>query len=290
MNAIRLVFRQILHHCFRPNRWAAIILACLWIAQPLLTQSMLAPGETLRYKVRWSFIRLGTVEIRQNAADPLTPNTREFILLVKSASGLPFIDLDITHSMSASLGPLEFQTLVVQNGNGEKEKTTYNLDYGNQTMIVVDSVAGAEVLRDTLRIAERCYEALSLLFLARSHASEKGTMVAPTVVSKSLGETILHFTGESEEIDVPAFDDPVQAYHFTGDARWVGDGFAGMSGEFEGWVSRDEAAVPLRAKVGIFLGSIVLELESYERPSWRPLDTASLSPSQPQEGGLPWQR
>ena len=39
-----------------------------------------------------------------------------------------------------------------------------------------------------------------------------------------------------------------------------------------------------------FLGSIVLELESYERPSWRPLDTASLSPLRTQEGGTPWPR
>jgi len=41
-----------------------------------------------------------------------------------------------------------------------------------------------------------------------------------------------------------------------------------MKGPFRGWFSDDDAAIPLKAKVEIFLGSIVLELESYERPGW----------------------
>ena len=291
MKAMRRVFQTFFRSPWQPASVIAVVFSCVCSVQPpAYSQEMFAPGETLRYKVRWSFIRLGTVEIHQNTVDPRIPEAREFTLLVKSAKGLPFINLDITHTVSASLNPLEAKRLVVENGDGQQEKTTYEMNHARQEIIVVDSACGTEVLRDTISIAERCYEALCLLFLARSHASRTGTVVVPTVVSKAVGETILHFTGESEEIDVPAFEDPIEAYHFTGDARWVGDGFGGMKGQFEGWVSRDQAAVPLRAEVGIFLGSIVLELESYERSSWRPLDTASLSPSQPQEGGSPWQR
>lgn len=253
----------------------ALLLLLLAIQQPLWAQGILAPGETLRYKVRWTFIRLGTVEIRQCEADTERPGIGDFVLTVKSASGLPFIDLDFTHTVTATLQPLEVQTVTVQNNTDDHEKTTYRVDRTGQRMVVVDSCNGEEILCDTVSIADRCYEVLSLLFMARAHASSNGTAVVPTMVGKSVGETLLQFTGQTEEIDVPALDEPIEAFHFTGDARWVGSGFAGMQGEFSGWVSRDEAAVPLRGEVGIFLGSIVLELESFDRPSWPPVDTVS---------------
>jgi hypothetical protein len=44
-----------------------------------------------------------------------------------------------------------------------------------------------------------------------------------------------------------------------------------MSGEFHGWVTDDDAAVILKAEVKILLGSVRIELESYERTGWSPL-------------------
>ena len=284
------------HRCFQneshcrksiAGRTVVFLLLFLAIQQPLWAQGILAPGETLRYKVRWTFIRLGTVEIRQCEADTERPGMGNFVLTVKSASGLPFIDLDFTHTITAALQPLEVQTVTVQNNNDNHEKTTYSVDRTGQRVVVVDSCNGEEILCDTVSIADRCYEVLSLLFMARAQASSNGTAVVPTMVGRSVGETLLQFTGQTEEIDVPALDEPIEAYHFRGDARWVGSGFAGMQGEFRGWVSKDEAAVPLRGEVGIFLGSIVLELESFDRPSWPPLDTASVVVTPKKDGDRP---
>ncbi|MBE0557082.1 MAG: DUF3108 domain-containing protein [Proteobacteria bacterium] len=257
-------------------RTAVTFLTLLLLVQlQLQAQSIFSAGETLRYKVRWSFIRLGTVEIRQCSLDPRNPAIRQFEMSVKSASGLPFIDLDFTQMTTATLDPLEVKTVTIDTRHGNQVKTTYWIESATQQLIVTDSCQGAQIQCDTIAIAERCYEALSLLLVARSYASATKTMVISTLVGGTVGETVLDFTGETEEIDVPALDDPVEAFHFSGDARWVGRGFAGMKGKFKGWISRDAAAVPLRAEVGIFLGSIVLELESIDRPNWRPSDTAS---------------
>ena len=43
-----------------------------------------------------------------------------------------------------------------------------------------------------------------------------------------------------------------------------------MSGTFKGWISNDEAAVPVRAEVKILLGSLVIELEDFTREGWIP--------------------
>ena len=39
---------------------------------------------------------------------------------------------------------------------------------------------------------------------------------------------------------------------------------------FQGFFSDDEAAVPIRAEAKVIVGSIVVELEEWERPGWIP--------------------
>lgn len=255
----------------------ALLALLVVVLQPLAAQGLYYPGEKLRYKVRWSFIRLGTLEIEQRMVDPRTPDVRRFVMTVKSAPGLPFIDLDFTHTATVAIDPLEARRLFVETRHGDQVNTTYEIESSNKRLIVTDSCQGKQTLCDTIAIAQQCYEALSLLLLARSQASTHTTTAIATVVGGSVGETVLKFSGRTEKVKVPALDVPLEAYHFTGDARWVGSDFAGMSGDFRGWISRDEAAVPLRAEVDIFLGSIILELESFERSNWHPSDTVSAS-------------
>ena len=47
-------------------------------------------------------------------------------------------------------------------------------------------------------------------------------------------------------------------------------GVVGLTGEFEGWFSDDDARVPLKARFNIIIGSVTLELKSYIRPGWVP--------------------
>jgi proteasome assembly chaperone (PAC2) family protein len=57
---------------------------------------------------------------------------------------------------------------------------------------------------------------------------------------------------------------------YVGLAKWTGASAAGLTGEFEGWISDDSAAIPILAEVKIALGSIWIELESWTRPGWSP--------------------
>ncbi len=79
---------------------------------------------------------------------------------------------------------------------------------------------------------------------------------------------MLDFTGPIENVEIDAFDRPIRTRKYTGFADWKGGTSAGLSGEFTGWVSDDEAAIPLQAEMKVFLGSIRLELERWHRPDW----------------------
>lgn len=85
-----------------------------------------------------------------------------------------------------------------------------------------------------------------------------------------MSKTDLQFDGEVEEVEVDACDQPVRTRKFTGFAHWSGGTSVGLTGEFTGWLSDDDASVPMRAEMRTLLGSITLELEQWARDGWVP--------------------
>jgi hypothetical protein len=106
--------------------------------------------------------------------------------------------------------------------------------------------------------------------MARIFSGSGDTMRLPTLNDYKISQTDIVFTDEIENLEVDAAEAPIRCRRFEGNAQWEGTSFAGMKGTFRGWVSDDEASIPVRAEVGIFLGSIVLELEQFERTTQSP--------------------
>jgi hypothetical protein len=47
-------------------------------------------------------------------------------------------------------------------------------------------------------------------------------------------------------------------------------GVFGMTGEFTGWFSDDEAAVPIKGELKVLLGTVTVELIGWKRSGWSP--------------------
>lgn len=226
-------------------------------------------GEVLTYKVKWSFFRLGTVVIRQTQIDSADPTRFLVSMDVQSAQGLPFIDLHFINQSVVSLVNPGMSVERIITGKDGQDRTTYAFDSRTGTIMMSDSSNGRLVRAESVFADCPCYDALSLFMYARRYAAHDTSVILPTVNDFDVKSTEIRFTGEVEEVDVDALPDFSRARKFDGNALWVGKSFAGMKGPFRGWVSDDEAAVPLRAEIEIFLGSIVMELESYRRKGWK---------------------
>ncbi|HLF19213.1 MAG TPA: DUF3108 domain-containing protein, partial [Bacteroidota bacterium] len=137
-----------------------------------------------------------------------------------------------------------------------------------QKIVMVDRSDGKLVRMDSVFTRYPCYDAITLFMFARQHAGLDTTVMLPTVNDYEVKPTLIRFTRELEDLAVDALPGSVEARKIDGNALWVGKSFAGMKGPFRGWISNDEAAIPLRAEIEIFLGSVVMELESYERRDW----------------------
>ena len=136
---------------------------------------------------------------------------------------------------------------------------------------VVDRNTGNTIEADTIENVSSCVEGPSLMFYARAVSHSIGLHEVSTFVDGRMGTTELIFRGEKEEVEIGDLDEPVRARVFTGQTKWGGGtAVAGMAGDFAGWFSDDEAAVPLRAEMKVIVGSIVIELEEWTRAGWVP--------------------
>ena len=82
--------------------------------------------------------------------------------------------------------------------------------------------------------------------------------------------TDIHFTDSVASVSIGALDDDIETKEIRGQAHFGGKTFGGFSGEFRGWFSNDPASIPIRAEMTITLGTVVIELEEWNRPGWTP--------------------
>lgn len=218
-------------------------------------------GERLTYSVKWSFIRLGTLQVRQSVAAPMTGDTMFVEIEGASAAGLPFVNV---HFLTSALLDIRRPTNIryeLVSGSDRTVRTVYATLPDSGFALAVTSEQDRVTRLDTLMADPPFYDGTGLFMLARCAAGSDTTVTLPTVMDHALGTTTIRFSSAIEEITVPAFRRPIRAHAFHGTTDWVGSAFAGMSGGFRGWVSTDDARRVLRAEVELFIGSATIELE-----------------------------
>jgi hypothetical protein len=231
-------------------------------------------GEELRYKVTWTIFRLGTLTVKTFRDSTCTlPTDFKVAFVVASNPDLAFIWI---HGYYESLMDTEKLTSrrfwALQRDGEEFIEIQQILDFGGSRIFYtqIDRNAGSPVIVDTIQNVDSCVEGPSLIFFARSVSHLIGLFQVPTIVDGKMGTTELVFRGEKEEIQTGIQDEPIRTRRYTGTTHWQSEAVAGFSGNFTGWVSDDSAAVPIRAEMKVFVGSIVLELERWNRPTWTP--------------------
>lgn len=222
--------------------------------------------EWLRYKVKWGLIRLGSVEVTQQRID--TPQSPKYVVQIKAESrSLPFINLYFVNRsiLDASKPVNEHFNLFL--GRDHQSITTYSFDRANHKIYMVRTDNGNVVRHDTLSNIYIAYDAGGIFMMMRILSAYDTSAHLPTLSEFQLKGTDIVFSNKSKMLKVDAADAPISARYFEGTAHWVGSSWGGVSGPFNGWVSADEAAIPLKINMKIFLGSVTLELEKFRRPN-----------------------
>ncbi|HYF02118.1 MAG TPA: DUF3108 domain-containing protein [Patescibacteria group bacterium] len=228
-------------------------------------------GEEIIYSVSYLGIRLGTVKIITEGKEIINGKqvfkTKSFMT---SSPGIPFVDLNATYESWIDKSGAFSQQFVgtMKQGDEESKYTKYVFDYDNKITYMQEWKNKKQTLNGTMDASKKWNDGLSLLFLARHYVDSKKHYKVPTIIEGDTVKTTINFQGKVENVEIDAVQYPVRTKYLSGIADWTG--VYGLSGKFEGWFSDDEAKIPVRAKMKVYLGSVNIELISWKRGSWMP--------------------
>ena len=222
------------------------------------------------YNVRYGWFNLGQVRIRllgpaRREEHPVY-NTRA---LIDSYRGVPFVDLHAVFESTVDSSAFSHLFVAKMKENDTWTFARYTFEYGRDRVLI--DVGDRDTMvarRETLAVASHYQDGLSLFFYARAQLLSGLSVDVPTLVKEKESTTHLDFTNKVTSVDIDAVDYPIDVVEFEGAAHFVG--IFGLTGDFEGWFSNDEARVPILAKMKVLIGSVTIELMEWKRPGWTP--------------------
>jgi hypothetical protein len=232
------------------------------------------PGEEYRYSVKWGFIRLGTITIQTLEYESGEDEGRIRIsMLVESNPSIPFVKIreyNETLLDVSTLGSLKYRGDFKNGRERTLIRTSYTEDTRTARYQTIHYTSGDTIQNIVLQNITNYVDGPSLLAFTRVRSCTGGVYELPTMVNGEIQTTIIDFTDRIEEIRISAWPFPVRSRKYTGTADWQGGTAQGLGGKFTGWISDDFAAVIIRADMKVILGSVRVELESWDRPDWTP--------------------
>jgi hypothetical protein len=253
------------------NRLKFLLIAFLLIHTYTLNAGMFYSGEKLLYRVSYWGINLGYINIETEGSKKL--NNVDVIktkAYMKSNPDIPFVDLkaayyswiDITGAFSHQF----IGQVMLSDGTWDYHKIEFEYKEG---IIKSKKWIRKKVFFDTTyKTRYRYCDGLSLFFYAREFTKTNQTVKIPTIVDRDTVYTKINFMNKKTKSEIDAVNYDIKTVYFKGSANWTG--IYGLTGEFEGWFSDDEASVPIRAKMKVYVGSVDIELVKWQRGGWIP--------------------
>ena len=226
-------------------------------------------GEELVYKVKWSFLRLGT--IRAQISDTVSIDGQRAYhirLFVDSNPTLFFVSHHAVYETFFDDTLKVFLFRCDEKIEGVTYHTTYRIDHANSRVHIdmTDEKDPTNQIIDTTSFHGKLHDGTSLLYYARAHVHNTKMDTLRYMDDGKVELAIIDFQGPKGSVKIGSLEAPVPAYYLEGHV--MGGGIAGLKGDFKGWFARDGQRPPLKAKMKVFVGSVTLELESWKR--WEP--------------------
>ena len=231
-------------------------------------------GERLQYKVSWLFFRLGTVVVTtEKIPGPSLDEQYRVRIHVESNPALFFVSVHSEYESIVSASSVRPLSFTARELSGSDTVVTRYVMNDTLHQVHVDQwhePGHTEVKQQILDSVDVFYEGASMFFFARSRIHSGTSVTIPTLVEFNFFKTDISFTKQLSGVSIDALENEIETKELYGFAHFVGSSIGGFSGEFRGWFTNDEAAIPVLAEMNLTLGTADVELEQWSRGSWSP--------------------
>jgi len=226
-------------------------------------------GEKLTYKVKWGFIRLGTVSMETCSVSEIDSFKLHHIRFhLDSNPILFFVDMHSVFDCYLDSLARPHKYIASEMVSGEFKKAVYNFNYVD-SLFTIDFYSLPDTTkprRVTLPLTEPVFDGISLISLSRQMIAQKQTRNVVAFLDDELGRVELNYSGSGKPVKIKAVNQKIPSYYVSGMIKMKG--IAGVTGPFEGWFAADSQRPPLFAKLKVFVGNVVVELEEWDK--WSP--------------------
>lgn len=250
--------------------WIVLIIALSSFQAASSAGFEMQAGEELTYDVSYMGVSLGTIVITtsklQSDDNIQYYNTKADIRTHKS---IPFVKISVDYNSRTDKSVTYSHQFFGDYKSGDYwdlHKIFFN--YSKSNIYISKENKNGKYFEKSYSNSKKFSDGLSIFFIARNFLTTGKRITVPTIVDKLLESTELNFTGKEAPINIPAVKYPINTLYFNGKANWTG--IYGLSGGFEGWFSNDDARVPIRAKLNLYLGAAQVELIKWKRKGWEP--------------------
>lgn len=233
--------------------------------QPTL-EDIFSVKETFKYEVKFSFFKLGWVEV------VLMPDTmyngkmhKHIVTQIESNPKIPFVgtEKDYYHSLFYENDEgLPVTSLFWKDNLDENEFDEIVYKFDRETMEV--TYKEEDETRDTLKLEEPATAGHVIFYFSRLFTGGGVDSSLPVYVTKKAGKIYFKNSTETEKRNYAPFEDPVDTYLTTGTTENI-EGPFGFSGNFRAWFLADDLRVPLEARVRILFGNAIVRLIEYKQ-------------------------
>jgi len=228
-------------------------------------------GEELVYVVRYSVMRLGEVKVVVTGKEEI--KGKDYFsagVYIDSYPGIPFVNLHQVYETTMTPDYYSKYFKGILKHDNYDSNTEYHFDYNNSIVKIHKWLTNSNKppVDSTCVVHKKYQDGLSIFYYARAHSLQKKYEIIPTFVNEKKVTTEINFNTEEEDESIDAVDYDIDCTHLEGKVNFIS--VFGLTGDFEGWFSNDDEAIPIKAKMNVLIGSVTLELKSWKRSGWNP--------------------
>ncbi len=226
-------------------------------------------GEELTYKVKWSFIRLGTLRLLVDDITTIDDTPLYHVRLhIDSNPVLFFVNM---HSEYESFIDDQLRVrlfLADEKIDNIVYKTEYRFDYNNKIIHAqyTSMKDPTQTIIKEIKFDDLIVDGTGMVFYARSNLHHTRTDTLTSLFEANFGKVMINFKGKKGNIKIDALPKSFETYYADGVVEMKA--IAGLTGPFKGWFATDEQRPPLKAEMKVFIGSVIVELEAWK--NWTP--------------------